>query len=307
MRGTVFKSTGSWYEVLGEDGQFYQCRVRGKFRLENKKVTNPIAVGDIVTFELESADEDTAVITSIESRENYIIRKSVKKSHHAHIIASNIDQALLLVTLSYPRTSVGFIDRFTVSAESFRIPTILVFNKMDMLTDEEWEELEDIVYTYESIGFKCITISALEQHGLDEVKEVLRNKTTLVSGHSGVGKSTMINALNPDIDQKIGEVSDFANKGIHTTTFAEMFEVDQDTYIIDTPGIKELGLFEIEGNELSDYFPEMRALIGQCKFHNCTHTNEPGCAIIRAVEEGEIAGSRYYSYLSMLEDEDNRR
>ena len=308
MKGLVIKSTGSWYSILGEDNLTYNCRVRGKFKLKEFKTTNPIAVGDQIDFEMEKdTDEPTGVIKHIYPRTNYIIRKSIHKTGHGHIIASNIDQVMLLATLAYPRTSFGFIDRFSVAAESFRIPVVLVFNKIDMLEDESIEYLEEIMELYRAIGYTCLAISATEQDGIDKVEQILANKTTLLAGHSGVGKSTLINELNPIIAQKIGEVSDYAQKGTHTTTFAQMFELKTGMNIIDTPGIKEYGLVDISNQELSDYFPEMRALIGECKFHDCSHTHEPGCAIVEAVKEETIAPTRYNSYLSILEDEDNRR
>lgn len=308
MKGLVIKSTGSWYSVLAEDQETYNCRVRGKFKLKGFKTTNPLAVGDQVEFELETdTDEQTGVIKHIFPRSNYIIRKSIHKTGHGHIIASNVDQVMLLATLAYPRTSFGFIDRFSVAAESFRIPVTLVFNKIDMLEDETIAYLDEIMAMYRTLGYTCLAISAIEQQGIDEIEQVLTNKITLLAGHSGVGKSTLINELNPTIAQKIGEMSDYAQKGTHTTTFAQMFELKKGMNIIDTPGIKEYGLVDISNQELSDYFPEMRALIGECKFHDCSHTHEPGCAIIEAVKEEKIAPTRYNSYLSILEDEDNRR
>jgi ribosome biogenesis GTPase len=308
MKGLVIKSTGSWYSILSEDQQTYNCRVRGKFKLKGFKTTNPLAVGDEVDFEMEtSTDEPTGVIHHIYPRNNYIIRKSIHKTGHGHIIASNIDQLMILVTLAYPRTSFGFIDRLAVAAESFRIPVTLVFNKMDMLEDESLEYVEEIMVLYRSLGYECMAISATELQGLDKVETSLADKITLVAGHSGVGKSTLINQLNPEIGQKIGEVSMSVEKGTHTTTFAQMFELKKGMNIIDTPGIKEYGLVDISNQELSDYFPEMRDMIGHCKFHNCSHTHEPGCAIVEAVKNEKIAATRYTSYLSILEDEDNRR
>lgn len=308
MTGIITKSTGSWYEVSGEDEQSYKCRVRGKFKIKGFKTTNPLAVGDKVDFELEKGtDEITGVIYHIHPRTNYIIRKSIHKTGHGHIIASNVDQLMILVTLAYPRTSFGFIDRLSVAAESFRIPVTVVFNKMDMLEDETLEYVDEIISLYTSLGYQCMAISALENKGTDKVEDSLKNKITLLAGHSGVGKSTLINQLNPEIAQKIGEVSISVEKGTHTTTFAQMFELKPGMNIIDTPGIKEYGLVDITNQELSDYFPEMRALIGECKFHDCSHTHEPGCAIGAAVQSGQIAASRYNSYLSILEDEDNRR
>lgn len=307
IEGRVFKSTGSWYEVHTIEGEIFQCRLRGKFKNKDLKVNNPIAVGDYVNLEKEMLGDNTAVITEILPRTNYIIRKSTKKTGFAHILSSNIDQAMLMATLAFPRTSLGFIDRFLVSAESFRIPAIVVFNKSDILEEDGFEYAEELQNLYESLGYKTAFISVLENEGLEQVNRMLEGKTTLIAGHSGVGKSSFLNKVLPDLDLRIGDVSLFAEKGTHTTTFAEMFEVKKGTFLIDTPGIKELGLFDMESNEISDYFPEMRAFIGACKFHNCTHTNEPDCAVINALEQNEIAPSRYASYLSMLENDDNRR
>ncbi len=307
MKGRVFKSTGSWYEVHTEGGKMVQSRLRGKFKQKGLKINNPIAVGDIVELEIEEHGDKTAVITKIEDRSNYIIRKSTRKTGFAHILAANIDQALLMATVAFPRTSVGFIDRFLVSAESFRIPTIIVFNKADILEEDGFEYVAELREMYEGIGYKTAFVSVIEDEGLKEIQSLLNGKTTLISGHSGVGKSSLLNRLIPGLNQQIGEVSTFANKGTHTTTFAEMFAIDTNSFVIDTPGIKELGLYDMTTAEISHYFPEMRQMIGACKFHNCTHTNEPGCAVIQALEDGEIHPSRFNSYLSMLEDEDNRR
>jgi len=307
MQGRIFKSTGSWYTVVGDDGQTYQCRLRGKFKLEGMKVTNPLAVGDRVQLKEEDKANNTALITDILPRTNYIIRKSIRKTAHGHIIAANIDQAVLIVTLVFPRTSLGFIDRYLVSAESFRIPSLLVFNKTDLLEEDGIAYQEELPALYQQIGYDAISISAFEKNDIERLKSKLAGKTSLFSGHSGVGKSTILNQLHPDIHQKTAEVSTFADKGVHTTTFAEMFRIAEETFVIDTPGIKELGLMDIEDEELYHFFPEMRELMGECKFYNCTHTHEPKCAVIAAVQNGEIAESRYYNYLSMLEDEDNRR
>ncbi len=305
MRGLVTKSTGSWYRVLLDQGTEVDARIRGKFKLENKKITNPIAVGDYVGLE-ENAGE--YVIVEIEERENYIIRQSPRKKHHDHLIAANVDQAVLIATLKMPRTSLGFIDRFLVTLEAFRIPGIILFNKTDLLTEEEKDEVGYLCFLYEKhVGYKCLQTSFIENGLTEDLRSLFQGKKTLLSGHSGAGKSTLINLLFPDIDQKVSEVSSFANKGVHTTTFAEMFLIDEDSAVIDTPGIKELGLSEIDPEELAHYFPEMRDLLGQCKFHNCIHTNEPGCAVKAAVEEGIISEERYYSYMSMLESDDNRR
>ncbi len=304
MKGLVLKSTGSWYLLLGEDNKRYQARVRGKLRLEGIKETNPVAVGDYVKFEV---DGEEGIISGIEDRENYIARQSVKKTGHTHILAANVDQALLVVTLAFPRTSLGFIDRFIVAAESFRIPQIIVFNKSDILTEEQQTEVEALMQLYQRLDIRCIQTSATQtdQH---EVEALLQNKKTLISGHSGVGKSTLINQLSKNIQQKTSEISDFSAKGTHTTTFAEMFQLNEHTFIIDTPGIKELGLVNMEPEELSDYFVEMRALRSSCKFGGrCLHINEPKCAVIEAVNNGAIATSRYESYVSMVKGEDNRK
>lgn len=308
MQGLVIRSTGSWYDVRREDTQqTVRCRLRGKFKLKELKVTNPIAVGDWVEWRMEDEVENVGVITDILPRENYIVRKSVHKTAHGHLIAANIDQALLIATLAYPRTSMGFIDRFLVSAESFRIPTQIIFNKADLLNEDDQELIEALKDIYEPLGYPCHVVSALEKQGIESVEALLYQKKSLISGHSGVGKSTLINQLSPELNLRTSEISNFANKGVHTTTFAEMFEISPNTFIIDTPGIKELGLLAIKAEELGHYFPEMRNLIGACKFHNCIHTNEPKCAVKEAVETGEISFSRYESYLSMLEDSDNRR
>ena len=304
--GLVMKSTGSWYLVAESEKQ-YQCRVRGKLRLKDYKYTNPVAVGDHVRFTEEEEHPGKGIIHEVVPRENFVIRKSPRKTQHGHILAANIDQAILIATLVYPRTSLGFIDRFLVTTESFRIPASIIFNKIDILDEEGIAIQDEYRETYEKIGFKTIAISALSKEGIEEVHTLLDHRVNLIAGHSGVGKSTIINAMGPAINQKIAEVSDFAQKGVHATTFAEMFQVNNDTFVIDTPGIKELGLLDIEDWELSDYFPEMRELRNKCKYHNCTHSHEPGCLIKEYVEEGKIAVSRYYSYLSMLEDEDNRR
>ncbi len=307
MEGVVYRSTGSWYEVKCAEG-IIKARLRGKMRLEELKVTNPIAVGDRVRLETDSLQEEgTALISEVLPRNNYLVRKSTHKNHHGQLIAANLDQCMLIATLVFPRTSMGFIDRFLVSVEAFRIPTVLVFNKTDLLEPEGLELLNELCKDYENIGYPTLQISAMQGNGIDAVKATLKGKRTLISGHSGVGKSTMINALAPHLLLRTGEVSSFANKGIHTTTFAEMFDLDEDTALIDTPGIKELGLMEIGEEELGHYFPEMRALLNQCRFHNCRHLAEPGCAVIEAVEQGKIKDWRYHSYLSMFEDSDNRR
>ncbi len=307
MKGVVIKSTGSWYLLRDEEGRLHRARLRGKFKLKGMKVSNPLAVGDKVEFDLEDIEEETAVIHKIQDRENYIIRQSTHKTAYSHIIAANLDQAFLIVTLVSPRTSFGFIDRFLVTAEAYDIPTILVYNKTDMYDDEMRDYQRQISHMYEQIGYKSLAVSAKSKEGMDELESLLHNKTTLLSGHSGVGKSTLINLIVPDLELKTTEISEFSDKGVHTTTFAEMFEVDTDTYIIDTPGIKELGIVDIPKTELGHYFPEMRERLNQCRFNNCTHFNEPGCAVIEAVRKNEISLTRYESYLSMLHGGDNRK
>ncbi|MEO9967544.1 MAG: ribosome small subunit-dependent GTPase A [Reichenbachiella sp.] len=307
MQGIVTKSMGLWYLVEGSDGTSYQCRLKGKFKLENKKISNPVAVGDKVDLIDDEGNKDAKIIATIHPRRNYIIRTSPKKKGHGHIIASNIDLAVIVATVATPRTSLGFIDRFLVTAEAFRIPAMVLCNKIDLLSPEELSGLKEKMKEYENLGYQTAFISALDKKDIESFKKRLSNQTTLISGHSGVGKSTLVNNLIPEADQKTSEISEFSEKGIHTTTFAERFRVADDSYIIDTPGIKELGLAEIESHELSHYFPELRELLGQCKFNNCTHTHEPGCAIASAYEEGEISQSRYDSYLSMLLGDDNRR
>lgn len=304
----MLRSTGSWYDVRdSRDGHIWQCRLKGKFKALGLKVTNPIAVGDYVDFEIENEGENFGIIHEIVPRENYVIRRSVHKTAHAHLIAANVDQAILICTLVFPRTSLGFIDRFLVAIESFRIPGVLVFNKQDLLNDEMKDFQAELMELYTSLGYRCLATTALAQEGLDEFKILLNGKVSLLSGHSGVGKSTLVNAIAPDLDIKTQEVSTFANKGVHTTTFAEMFELEKGTFIIDSPGIKELGLADIEREEISHYFPEMRDLLNQCRFNNCQHINEPGCAVKDAVSEGKIALSRFESYLSMMAGDDNRK
>lgn len=305
MRGLVTKSTGSWYQVLGNDGNRYECRIKGIFRTQGIKTTNPIAVGDRVEFEIEQGQQ-SAVITKLEPRKNYIIRRSVNLSKQTQIIGANLDLALLVVTLASPPTSTGFIDRFLVTAEAYGIPAALVFNKLDLFSEEGLEILAEYIAIYENLGYPCFTVSALEKENIETLNEVLKDKITLISGHSGVGKSTLINAIIPGSDLKTGNISDWSDKGKHTTTFAEMIDLPFGGRLIDTPGIRELGIVDIEPQELSHYFPEMRNLLNQCKFHNCRHINEPGCAVLDALENGEIEPSRYDSYLSIYNNENNR-
>lgn len=298
------KSTGSWYDVLGEDNRHYMSRIRGKIRLEGIKETNPVAVGDHVMLNV-SPTENT--IDEILPRENFIVRQSVKKTGHSHVIAANIDQALLVVTLAFPRTSIGFIDRFIVAAESFRIPQVLVFNKRDLMEPADIDAVNELVQLYTSLNVRCIVLSATSDD-LAEILNLLQHKKTLIAGHSGVGKSTLLNRLAEGIGQKVGEVSEFTSKGTHTTTFAEMFQINSDTFVVDTPGIKELGLVDMEPEEVSDYFVEMRDVRLNCKFGSrCLHISEPRCAVRNAVDAGSISQSRYASYLSIVAGEDNRK
>lgn len=301
------RSTGSWYDVRDQGGHLWQCRLKGKFKIKDLKVTNPIAVGDRVRFEIEDETENTGIILDIEPRENYLIRQSVHKTAHSHMLAANVDQAVLVVTLFFPRTSLGFIDRFLVTAESFRIPVVLIFNKQDLLNDDMLDFQSELIMLYESLGYQCLATNALGSEGIEAVKGLLRGKMSVLSGHSGVGKSSLINAIAPDLDLRTKGVSTFANKGVHTTTFAEMFELEPDTFLVDSPGIKELGLANMQPAEISHYFPEMRELLNQCRYHDCLHINEPGCAVKEAVGEGTIAMSRFDSYLSMVGGQDNRR
>lgn len=305
MEGLVIKSTGSWYEVLADEGKTINCRIKGKFRTLDIKTTNPIAVGDRVRVEPEP-DQETGLITVLHPRKNYIIRKSVNLSKQAQIIAANLDQAFLIVTLASPRTSLGFIDRFLVTAEAYEIPAKLIFNKLDLFSEEGLEILEQYQSIYENAGYPCYSVSAIKETNLDQIRGLLKDKVTLVSGHSGVGKSTLINALLPGKELKTGKISDWSDKGKHTTTFAEMFQLPFGGYLIDTPGIRELGVFDIEKQELGRLFPEIRKLMGNCRFHNCRHINEPGCAVLGALEKGKLESSRYDSYLSIYHDNETR-
>ncbi|NQW26366.1 MAG: ribosome small subunit-dependent GTPase A [Flammeovirgaceae bacterium] len=303
MRGVIIKSTGSWYLVRDEQDKVVRARLPGKFKLNDQKISNPISVGDFVILE---AEDDNFLIQKILQRRNYIIRKSPKKRGYAHMIAANIDQAVMVASHKRPRTSLGFIDRFFTTLEAFRIPGFLLINKADLYSEAELTALREIMKMYEKIGYRA-AITSFTENNISEIDGWFENKITLISGHSGAGKSTLINLIAPKATQAVGEISDFANKGTHTTTFAEMFSLNPTTHIIDTPGIKELGLAEIQTAELSHYFPEMRNFLGQCKFHNCLHISEPSCAIQEAVKSGEIALSRFESYLSMMENDDNRR
>lgn len=307
MKGRVIKSTGSWYLVDCDD-RVISSRLKGRFKQQDMKLTNPIAVGDWVELEVEP-NQDTAVISTIYPRDNYVIRKSTRNSKNSHIIASNLDQAILMITMKSPRTSLGFIDRFLVSTESFRIPAIIVVNKMDLMEGEKAADwLLDIHEIYEPLGYKVVEVSALTGVGLEEqFRPILEGKSTLISGHSGVGKSTLLNALVPDADQYTKDVSKFTSKGMHTTTFAELFKLEYGGDLIDTPGIKEFGILDIEDHELSHYFPELRKYLGQCKYNNCQHVNEPGCIVLEKLEKGYIHPYRYDSYLNILNEEDDYR
>ena len=301
MHGLVIKNTGSWYTVLTDDGQFFDCKVKGNFRLKGIRSTNPVAVGDRV--QIVTNQEGTAFITEIEDRRNYIIRKSINLSKQSHIIAANVDQALLVVTVNYPQTSTTFIDRFLASAEAYRVPVILVFNKTDLLNADEAHYQQMMITLYETIGYQCLKISAETGEGVDALKQFLPGKITLLSGNSGVGKSTLINRLVPDANLRTSEISDAHNTGLHTTTFSEMIPLDEG-WLIDTPGIKGFGTFDMEPEELTSYFKEIFRFSQDCRFSNCTHTHEPGCAVLKALEDHLISQSRYQSYLSMLNDKD---
>jgi len=302
MTGLVIKSTGSWYTVRINSGEVIDCRLKGKIRLDDRKTTNPIAVGDIVDVDRDK--DGSNQITNIHARKNYIIRKSINLSKQSHIIASNLDQAILLATIVAPRTSLGFIDRFLVTAEAYQIPAKIVFNKKDLLDEDMIELQDDIIKLYKDIGYECFSISAFNTNDIDFLKTLLKDKTTLISGHSGVGKSTLVNAIDKELDLKIGDISAAHLKGMHTTTFAELFPLSFGGNIIDSPGIKELGLVEMKKKEVAHYFPEMLAKMNACKFNNCLHVNEPGCAILKAVDTGTISQERYQSYLSILNGEE---
>lgn len=297
----VIKNTGSWYLVRGNDGKDIECKIKGNFRLKDIKSTNPISVGDRVSIILN--DDGTGVITDISDRKNYIIRRSSNLSKQSHIIAANLDLCFLIVTITKPVTSTVFIDRFLVTAEAYRVPVNLLFNKIDMYDEGETEYMEALIHLYEHIGYPCYKISARNKVGLDVLNDVLRDKITLFSGHSGVGKSTLINALIPDVELRTGNISDYHGKGMHTTTFSEMLELPAGGFIIDTPGIKGFGTVDMVPEEIGHYFPEIFKFSHDCRFNNCIHLNEPGCAVQEAVENHYISESRYKSYLNILEDE----
>jgi len=305
MTGTVYKSTGSWYTVKTDEGTIYKCRMKGKFRIKGIKSTNPIAVGDVVGFTVEEKNnEQTGVIHKIHDRMNYIIRKSVNLSKRIHIIASNIDQVFLLITLNNPPTFTSFIDRFLATAEAYNVKAVLLFNKVDTYNEEELLDVKYMAALYREIGYECIGVSALEGRNIDKVKDMMLGKTSMFVGHSGVGKSTLVNTIEPGLDIKTKEISSQHSQGQHTTTFAEMFDLSFDARIIDTPGIKGFGIVDMEKEEITDYFPEFFALKQDCKFNNCLHIEEPHCAVKKALENADVAYSRYKSYVQMVEGDD---
>jgi len=301
LRSLVVKNTGSWYLAKTEDGRLIETKLKGNFRLKDIKSTNPVAVGDFVF--IEENPEGTALIYEIEDRKNYIIRRSSNLSKQSHIIAANLDMAALIVTVNYPVTTTTFIDRFLATTEAYRIPAILLFNKIDRYSDEDLEYVNALINLYETIGYSCYKMSALKDDDISFLFDLLRNKTTLFSGHSGVGKTTIINRLAPKLQLRTREISEYHNKGMHTTTFSEMIDLPEGGYIIDTPGIKGFGVFDMESVEISHYFPEIFKISAACKFNNCTHRREPGCAVLKAVDEHFISESRFRSYLNILEDE----
>ena len=302
MQGTVVKSSGSVYGVRAIDGSVIDCRVKGNFRLKGIRSTNPVAVGDNVVFDMR--EDGTAYIVDILERKNYIVRKASNLSKQSHILAANLDLCFLIVTISHPVTATTFIDRFLASAEAYRVPVVIVFNKTDLYNDAENKELEYLTALYESIGYKCLHTSTVTNSGIDTLKEMMQGKTSLFAGNSGVGKSSLVNAISPEIAAKVGEISKTHDTGMHTTTYTEMFEFMPDSYIVDTPGVKGFGTFDMEVEEISHYFVEFFELSKDCRYGNCTHTHEPGCAVLEALERGEIAPSRYQSYLSMLDDKE---
>lgn len=302
MRGLVIKNTGSWYQVKTDEGQLIECKIKGNFRLKGIRSTNPVAVGDCV--QIVQNQEGTAFISEIEDRRNYIIRRASNLSKQSHILAANLDQCMLIITVNYPETTTIFIDRFLATAEAYRIPVKLIFNKIDVYDEDDTRYQDALIHLYTHIGYSCFKVSAKESIGIETLKKELAGKVTLLSGHSGVGKSTLINALLPGTETKTGAISSYHNKGMHTTTFSEMFPVEENGYIIDTPGIKGFGTFDMEEEEIGHYFPEIFQTSADCKYSNCTHRHEPGCAVRRAVEEHLISESRYTSYLNMLEDKE---
>jgi ribosome biogenesis GTPase len=307
IKARVFRSNGLWYTLVDETNKTWSGRLKGKIRTIEIKANNPIAIGDWVLAEPEPNHPNQAVITEIVERQNYIIRRSAHKKGHAHLLASNVDQCALIITLHTPRTSWGFVDRFLVSCETFRIPALLILNKQDLYDEEDLAQVARFREIYEPLGYRVMLTAVPNLVGIAALKDSLKNKTTLFSGHSGVGKSSLLNVLYPGVNQSTGAVSDFSDKGTHTTTFAEMFEPESGVILIDTPGIKELGVFEIGEAELSHYFPEMRSYLNACRFHDCRHLTEPGCAVHKAIEEGIIAMERYKNYLSILSEDEQKR
>ena len=311
-KGLVIKSTGSWYTVEDENEELFECKIKGNFRIKDIKSTNPVAVGDRVEFtSLNETDTKTSrkigLISSISERKNYIIRRSPNLSKQSHIIAANIDQAVLIATINYPITTTTFIDRYLASAEAYRIPVILVFNKVDRYNQLHKSELGKLIEVYEKIGYRCITTSAKKSIGIDDLKQAVQNKINVFNGHSGVGKSTLLNLLHPGLNIKTSEISDVHQTGKHTTTYSTLYKLNFGGYIIDTPGIKGFGMLEMEAWEISHYFPEIFRISEKCQYNNCSHTHEPGCAVKSAVEKGEIAFSRFNSYLGLLEGDDKYR
>lgn len=312
-KGIVIKSTGSWYTVQTDEGQKVECKIKGNFRIKDIKSTNPVAVGDHVEFkfvderEAENENKTVGLITNIIDRKNYIIRKSPNLSKQSHIIAANIDQAFLVVTINYPITTTTFIDRFLVSAEAYRIPCTLIFNKIDRYNYDQAKQMDHLIEVYQGIGYRCLKTSTKKNIGMDTLKSWMKDKTNVFAGHSGVGKSTLINTIEPTLNLKTKEISDYHQTGKHTTTFSEMFELSFGGFIIDTPGIKGFGVLEMQKEEISHYFPEMFKLLKKCQYYNCTHTHEPACEVKKLVHEGEIAESRYFSYLGLLEMDEKYR
>jgi len=307
-KGLVIRSTGSWYSVKTESGEVIDCRIKGKFRMKGIRTTNPVAVGDKVKYTVEENESHnvTGVITDIEERRNYIIRKASNLSKESQIIAANIDQAFLIITVKDPLTLPGFIDRFLVTAEAYRIPASLVINKLDIYNEKDYQKLEEYLWTYEEIGYKCYQVSAEKNFNIDMLRDDMRGKINVLAGHSGVGKSSIINRLDPELDLKTGQISDYHRQGKHTTTFSEMFEMNGGGYLIDTPGIRGFGVIDMEKEEISHFFPEIFKLLKDCRYHNCTHIHEPGCAVKTALENGKIPVTRYESYLSMVLGEDSK-
>lgn len=306
MQGTIIRNTGSWYVVRTDDGRLFDCKVKGNFRLKGIRSTNPVAVGDCVAI-LPGEDDRTALITEILDRRNYIIRKASNLSKQSHIIAANVDQALLVVTIAHPQTSTTFIDRFLASAEAYRVPVVIVFNKVDLYGEAERHELKQLTDLYQQLGYSCFALSALDEESVRPLLQTLQGKTSLLSGNSGVGKSTLLNTLLPGVDVRTAEISESHDTGMHTTTFSQMFTLPQGGEIIDTPGIKGFGTFDMEREEVGHFFREIFRISADCRFGNCTHTIEPGCAVLQAVKENRIALSRYSSYLSMLDDKDEEK